>query len=59
LRCLDKSIFKEGSLFNFVFNADWGYPSKFEMENWVSKEELKKTILGLEGQGDIFVRAPG
>jgi FkbM family methyltransferase len=59
--CLDLEVFKEGSMYNFAINADWGYPAKFANSQWLEKEELKKLLYALQGgetQGDIFVRAP-
>jgi FkbM family methyltransferase len=61
LRCLDLEIFQPGSTFNFAYNRDWGYPTKFEENAWLEKNEIKKALLAVEGsdgQGDIFVRAP-
>jgi FkbM family methyltransferase len=54
LRALDNGIFAEAR-FNFTL-VD---PVKFELENWVDRNELRKRILGLPddtGLGDIFVR---
>jgi FkbM family methyltransferase len=56
LRALDNSIFDDAS-----FNYTLVDPVKFELENWVERDELKKTILGLQnawGLGDIFARTP-
>ena len=62
LRCLSKEVFHDRSTFNFAYNSDdWGYPVRFESEHWMERQELEKTLLGLESsdkQGDIFVRAP-
>ena len=61
LRCLDMNLLKEGSTYNFAYNADWGYPARFENLNWVGREEFKQylsSIQGGGGQGDVFVRAP-
>lgn len=61
IRCLDMEIFREGSTFKFAYNADWGYPSRFEQKEWLSKPDVKNALLAIEGsdsQGDIFVRAP-
>lgn len=60
MRCLDMEIFREGSTFNFAYNADWGYPARFEMESWLEKKDLKKALVSIAGgdyQGDIFVKA--
>jgi FkbM family methyltransferase len=54
LRALDNRIFDE-AFFNFTL-VD---PVKFELENWVDRDELKRNILGLRdnsGLGDIFAR---
>ena len=62
LRCMDLRLFRKGSTYNFAFNADWGYPVKFESSSWMGKEAFEKFLLGIQGgdgQGDIFVRAPG
>jgi FkbM family methyltransferase len=56
LRALDNRIFDE-TFFNFTL-VD---PVKFELENWVDRDELKRKILGLRddsGLGDIFARNP-
>lgn len=61
LRCLDLKLFREGSTYNFAYNADWGYPVRFEKSSWMGKEAFKQylsSIQGGDGQGDIFVRAP-
>jgi FkbM family methyltransferase len=61
MRCLEKEVFRDGSMFNFAYNADWGYPARFEREAWLEKKDLKKALLGIEGsdfQGDVFVKAP-
>jgi FkbM family methyltransferase len=62
MRCLDMEVFREGSKFNFAYNADWGYPARLENETWLEKKDLKKPLSDIEGsdkQGDIFVKAPG
>jgi FkbM family methyltransferase len=62
MRCVDMEIFDVGSRFNFAFNADWGYPARFEEKNWLEKDDLKKALRGIEGsdlQGDVFVKALG
>jgi FkbM family methyltransferase len=54
LRALDNSIFDQAS-----FNYTLIDPVKFERQDWVHRDELKKRILGLQnvaGLGDIFVR---
>jgi FkbM family methyltransferase len=56
LRALDNGIFNE-----LTFNYTLVDPVKFELQNWVDREELKKRILGSKyapGLGDIFVRNP-
>jgi FkbM family methyltransferase len=56
VRALDNNIF-DGASFNYTLID----PVKFELRNWVDREELKKTILGSKyapGLGDIFVRNP-
>jgi FkbM family methyltransferase len=56
LRALDNSIFDEAT-----FNYTLVDPVKFELQNWVDRDELKKRILGSKhapGLGDIFVRNP-
>jgi FkbM family methyltransferase len=61
MRCLDLQLFNESSTYNFAYNADWGYPARFENATWVKKGELKKILSGLGSgdlQGDIFVKAP-
>lgn len=61
MRCLDMELFQAGSVYNFAYNADWGYPARFAKEDWVGKEELKEALSEIEGsnhQGDIFVKAP-
>jgi FkbM family methyltransferase len=55
LRALDDSIFNEAT-----FNYTLVDPVKFELQNWVDRDELKKSILGSKcapGLGDIFVRS--
>jgi FkbM family methyltransferase len=55
MRCLDKKVFAPGSVFNFVV----GQPDRFEMEQWISKDELKRQLRtrGTEDRpGDIFVK---
>jgi FkbM family methyltransferase len=57
LRVLEKPIF-DGAKFNYTL-VD---PVKFELREWVGREELKERILGLgdgAGMGDIFVRTEG
>ena len=61
LRCINMAILKEGSLFNFAYNGEWGYPAHFENEKWLDKEGLQKSLKKIEGsnvQGDIFAKAP-
>jgi FkbM family methyltransferase len=56
LRALDNGIFDETT-----FNYTLVDPVKFELQNWVDREELKKRILSSKcapGLGDIFVRNP-
>jgi FkbM family methyltransferase len=56
LRALDSRIFNEAT-----FNYTLVDPVKFELENWVDRGELKKSMLGSKcapGLGDIFVRNP-
>jgi FkbM family methyltransferase len=56
LRALDNSIFDSAS-----FNYTLVDPVRFELQNWVEREELKKSILNLRttsGLGDVFVRSP-
>ena len=60
MRCMDMAVLRDGSMFNFAYNAEWGYPARFENEIWLDKEELKKALLKIEGsdhQGDIFVKS--
>ena len=62
MRCLEMEVFREDSTFNFAYNADWGYPTRFEREAWLEKKDLKKALSDIEGsdsQGDVFVKAPG
>jgi FkbM family methyltransferase len=59
-RCLDASVFTDGSTFNLVRDAEWGYPANFESETWMTKDDLKAALLRLKdtsSQGDVFVRA--
>ena len=61
IRCIDMEVIQEGSMFNFAYNADWGYPAQFESGTWMKKNELKKALLEIEGselQGDVFAKAP-
>jgi len=55
LRALGSPVF-EGTSFNYTLID----PVKFELPQWVSREEVKQKILGLRedapGLGDIFVR---
>jgi FkbM family methyltransferase len=54
-RCLDKGLFNIGSTFNFAI----GDPVRFELGNWVGREQLKKalnTMKGRERYGDVFVK---
>jgi FkbM family methyltransferase len=56
LRVLDNSIF-DGASFNYTL-VD---PIRFELQNWVEREELKESIRNLKntsGLGDVFVRNP-
>lgn len=60
MRCLSMDLFAAGSTFNFVKDAEWGYPARFELETWASKTTLEKALTelkGTESQGDIFVKA--
>jgi len=62
MRCLEKEVIRDGSTFNFAYNADWGYPARFEREAWLEKKDLKRALSDIEGsdfQGDVFVKAPG
>lgn len=62
MRCLEMEVFREGSTFNFAYNAHWGYPTHFESEAWLATKDLKKALSAIEGsdiQGDVFVKAPG
>jgi FkbM family methyltransferase len=55
LRCLDKNVFHEKSVFNF---AMWD-PVRLELPQWVGKEQLKEHLLTIEkGEnfGDVFVK---
>jgi hypothetical protein len=50
LRALDNTIFDDAT-----FNYTLIDPVKFELQEWVGRNELKKRILGLRsGLGDIF-----
>jgi FkbM family methyltransferase len=54
LRTLNNSLFDEAT-----FNYTLIDPVKFELQDWVDREELKKRMLSLRdgpGLGDIFVR---
>lgn len=55
MRCLDKTVFAAQSTFNYTF----GDPVRFELVEWVKRDELK-TIMGKmeqsETHGDVFVR---
>jgi FkbM family methyltransferase len=54
LSALDNRIFDHSS-----FNYTLVDPVKFELQNWVHRDEIKKRILGLQngaGLGDIFAR---
>jgi FkbM family methyltransferase len=54
LRILDNSLFDQAT-----FNYTLIDPVKFELQDWVDREELKKRMLNLRdgpGLGDIFVR---
>jgi FkbM family methyltransferase len=56
-RCLELGIFASGSVFNFAM----GDPVKFELPEWVGKNELRESLGRLEKgdrYGDIFVKAP-
>jgi FkbM family methyltransferase len=56
LGALDSAIFEEAS-----FNYTLVDPVKFELANWVGRDELRKRIQGSQfapGLGDIFVRHP-
>jgi FkbM family methyltransferase len=56
LGALDSAIFEEAS-----FNYTLVDPVKFELPNWVDRDELRKRIQGSQfapGLGDIFVRHP-
>ena len=55
MRCLEKPVFGRLSEFNFTF----GDPVRFELAEWVGKEELKEMLGRHERRdrhGDIFVR---
>jgi FkbM family methyltransferase len=55
LRCLDMSVFGAGSSFNFAL----GDPSRFELDTWVGREELKDILTRMahrDTHGDIFVK---
>jgi FkbM family methyltransferase len=59
LQCLRKEVFQDASTFKFAYNSDdWSYPVRFENEHWMEREELEQTLVRLDKQGDIFVRAP-
>jgi hypothetical protein len=54
LRILDNRLFDQAT-----FNYTLIDPVKFELQDWVDREELKKRMLSLRdgpGLGDIFVR---
>lgn len=56
LRAIDNHIFDEAT-----FNYTLVDPVKFELENWIDRDELKKRMLDSKcapGLGDIFVRNP-
>jgi FkbM family methyltransferase len=56
LRSVDNAIFDRSS-----FNYTLVDPVKFELQDWVTRDELKQDILDLKsssGLGDIFVRNP-
>ena len=56
LRALDNRIFDRAS-----FNYTLIDPVKFELATWVSRDELRRAIVGLKsasGLGDIFARNP-
>jgi FkbM family methyltransferase len=58
LRCLDMPVFGAGSSFNFAF----GDPSRFELETWVGRGELKDILSRMahrDTHGDIFVKSGG
>jgi FkbM family methyltransferase len=62
MRCLEMEVFRDGSSYNYAYNADWGYPVRFESTAWLTKKELKRALLEIGGgdhQGDVFVRASG
>ena len=62
MRCLDMGVIQVGSTFNYAYNIEWGYPRQFEAKTWLSKQDLEKALLNIEGsdhQGDIFAKAPG
>jgi FkbM family methyltransferase len=55
MRCLDKSVFGPGSIFNYAL----GDPTGFELAAWVSRNELKAILGGVEKRdrhGDVFVK---
>lgn len=61
LECLDFPVFDSGSQFNVVLNADWGYPTQFRFDKWLSRAEMRSALADLAGaddQGDIYVRKP-
>lgn len=54
LKALESAVFDD-----VVFNYTLIDPVRFELENWVGRNELKKAILELgegQGLGDVFVR---
>jgi FkbM family methyltransferase len=55
MRCLDMGVFDAGSSFNFAL----GDPSRFELETWVGREDLKDILTRMahrDNHGDIFVK---
>jgi FkbM family methyltransferase len=61
LRCLDLPLLANGSEFNLVLNANWGYPAQFQFAKWLDKEEMRNVLSALPGaddQGDVYVRRP-
>jgi len=55
MRCLEKKVFGPESTFNFIV----GQPVRFEREQWISKDQLKRELStrGTEDRpGDIFVK---
>jgi hypothetical protein len=60
MHCLDMKLFANSSMYNFVHDAEYGYPAEFRERTWIDRDGLKEALRKLEknGQGDIFVRKP-